>query len=142
MERLCTSLRLPDGELTEEIVAVKIVEVVKEGLRDPGEIYERVLSDLVLSNGPARGDSDSVPGCPKTLNNPQRKPAGGRQHAADGPRKYRSSHDCPSTPKTGDAPVSRARRSPRFTRPADTLHQAGHAPRLDTPRALLLASKR
>jgi hypothetical protein len=65
MERLCTSLRLPDGELTEEIVAVKIVEVVKEGLRDPGEIYERVLSDLVLSNWPARGDSDSVPSCPQ-----------------------------------------------------------------------------
>jgi hypothetical protein len=62
MERLCTSLRLPDGELTEEIVAVKIIEVVKDGLRDPGKIYERVLSDLALSDWPARADSDSVPG--------------------------------------------------------------------------------
>jgi hypothetical protein len=49
LERLCTSLRLPDGELTEEIIAVKIVEVVQEGLRDPGEIYDRVLEDLKLS---------------------------------------------------------------------------------------------
>lgn len=51
MERLCTSLRLPDGELTEEIVAVKIIEVVKEGLRDPGAIYERVLSDWHCRSG-------------------------------------------------------------------------------------------
>jgi hypothetical protein len=57
-----SSLRLPDGERTEEIVAIKIVEVVKEGLRDPGEIYERVLSDLASSDWPARAGSDSAHG--------------------------------------------------------------------------------
>jgi hypothetical protein len=41
--------RLPhDEKLTDEIVAVKIVEVVKDGLRDSGEIYERVFNDLQL----------------------------------------------------------------------------------------------
>jgi hypothetical protein len=31
-ERLCTSMKLPSGDLTEDIIAVKIVTVVKEGV--------------------------------------------------------------------------------------------------------------
>jgi hypothetical protein len=51
LERLCTSLQLPNGDLTEEIMAMKIVAVVKQGLRDPDEIFERIIyraSGLVL----------------------------------------------------------------------------------------------
>ena len=40
--------RFAFGEVPDQIVAAKIVEVVKEVLRDPGEIYERVFNDLQL----------------------------------------------------------------------------------------------
>ena len=47
LDRLCVSLEVPGWGFTEEMLAQKVIAAVQEGLREPDEIYSRVLKTLL-----------------------------------------------------------------------------------------------